>query len=171
MRLLSFLIIIMFFSNLLYAAEGQLIVRKAEKHDVESLVLLTHQLGYSVCASEIENKMKKYENDSSYFLYVAEHNHQVLGYVAISLSEPFIYLQKKMTVDALVVNEKSRGLGIGKKLMETVHMQAEKLNCLMIELTSGVPRKIAHELYYKLGYTDCDRLYFRLYFSKPNSNK
>ena len=59
-------------------------------------------------------------------------------------------------IESLVVNEKYRGCGIGKKLMLFVEDIARKFSPAIIDLTSGLRRAKdgSHEFYKALGYNN-----------------
>ena len=68
---------------------------------------------------------------------------------------------KKAFIEDLVVDEKHRNKGIGKKLLEYAIKKAKELNCTHIELTSNPSRLEANNLYITHGFnlreTNCYR--------------
>jgi ribosomal protein S18 acetylase RimI-like enzyme len=67
-------------------------------------------------------------------------------------------------VDDVVVDEASRGEGIGRLLMEAVHAEARRLGLRHLDLTSRVAREAANRLYQSLGYERRDTNAYRLRF-------
>jgi ribosomal protein S18 acetylase RimI-like enzyme len=65
-------------------------------------------------------------------------------------------------VDDVVVDETSRGQGIGKLLMQAVHAEAERLELRHVDLTSRPSREAANALYRSLGYERRDTNAYRL---------
>lgn len=65
-------------------------------------------------------------------------------------------------VDDVVVDETSRGQGIGKLLMQAVHAEAERLELRHVDLTSRASREAASALYRSLGYERRDTNAYRL---------
>jgi ribosomal protein S18 acetylase RimI-like enzyme len=68
----------------------------------------------------------------------------------------FVYFQtlvgKRGRIEDLVVDENSRGMGIGKKLVNKSLIGSKKLNIKIVELTSRPARIEANKLYQKLNF-------------------
>lgn len=58
---------------------------------------------------------------------------------------------KYLYIEDLVVDEKKRSSGFGKKLLSWLHDEAEKNKCDQLHLDSGIQRKEAHRFYEKEG--------------------
>jgi GNAT superfamily N-acetyltransferase len=56
-------------------------------------------------------------------------------------------------IDEVVVDEATRGGGIGRQLMEAAIQWAWDHDCALVELTSRPAREAANKLYQKLGFT------------------
>jgi GNAT superfamily N-acetyltransferase len=88
-----------------------------------------------------------------------------------SSSEPTLALFTTLShgnvghVDDVVVDEASRGIGVGRRLMQAVHAEAERLGLRHLDLTSGPFRVAANALYQALGYERRDTNCYRLRFS------
>lgn len=67
-------------------------------------------------------------------------------------------------VDDVVVDEASRGQGLGRRLMEAVHAEARRLGLRHLDLTSRPSRESANALYQSLGYERRDTNAYRLRF-------
>jgi ribosomal protein S18 acetylase RimI-like enzyme len=65
-------------------------------------------------------------------------------------------------VDDVVVDEASRGLGIGRLLMEALHEEAQRRGLRHLDLTSRPSREAANALYRSLGYERRDTNVYRL---------
>jgi ribosomal protein S18 acetylase RimI-like enzyme len=65
-------------------------------------------------------------------------------------------------VDDVVVDEALRGGGIGRLLMEAVHVEARRLGLRHVDLTSRPSRTAANALYQSLGYERRDTNVYRL---------
>lgn len=69
----------------------------------------------------------------------------VAGYWVLRM----IYCGRYMQVSSLIVDEKSRGAGIGKKLLDEIEKIGKKLECQKIILDSFTENKKSHSLYYR----------------------
>jgi GNAT superfamily N-acetyltransferase len=57
-------------------------------------------------------------------------------------------------VVALVVDERARGLGVGRRLLAATEQAAVARGCVRMEITSSRRRTGAHAFYRSLGYAD-----------------
>ena len=87
----------------------------------------------------------------------------IVGYISYKIKEKH---SKKLDVDQLVIDEKYRGKGLGKKLMEEVRNIALKNNCDRIELNCWMFNNNALKMYEHIGF---DRQ--RIIYEMPLKNK
>ncbi|GGH27322.1 GNAT family N-acetyltransferase [Paenibacillus segetis] len=59
-----------------------------------------------------------------------------------------------MVVENVIVSQRARRMGIGKKLMIEIETIARSRDCYYMIFVSGEQRKEAHEFYAKLGFKD-----------------
>ncbi|MDQ0088526.1 ribosomal protein S18 acetylase RimI-like enzyme [Paenibacillus anaericanus] len=59
-----------------------------------------------------------------------------------------------MVIENVIVSNRARRQGIGKKLMLEIERIAKERDCYYIILVSGEQRKEAHVFYEKLGFKD-----------------
>lgn len=69
---------------------------------------------------------------------------------------------KWMLVEDVIVFEKERGNGFGKKLMKRLIKLATEEGCTMLFLTSRSERRVAHNLYESVGLKVVDTNVFKL---------
>lgn len=81
----------------------------------------------------------------------------------------FVFFQtlagKRARIEDLVVDQKYRGLGIGKKLVNRALTLAKKLKIKQIELTSRPERIVANNLYRKLNFLKKQTNVYQLEFN------
>ena len=77
------------------------------------------------------------------------------------------------TVEDVIVDEKYRGFGIGRKLTQKMIDVAKKQRAKHISLTTNPAREAANAMYKKMGFLLKETNYYRinLYLPKPNSKK
>ncbi len=130
-------------------------IRIAKLEDAPVLVDLSNQLGYILALETMEQKLQIYLNNAAkYNVFVAEMDNNVIGYIAISIDELFVVSYKKMQIQGIVVDEKYKGQGIGKALMQRAEEYARENECGAIDLLSGIRRAAsgAHHFYKSIGY-------------------
>lgn len=89
------------------------------------------------------------------YIFVAKEENEILGYVSIYISErqnPIMRYRKILDIDALGVDEKYRGRGIGTKLLEYIKELAKKENCTDLHLTVNEENAGAIKLYETFGF-------------------
>lgn len=132
--------------------------RKAQQKDHEKLIRLIDQLGYQIDANRLKANLKFYGSKA----IVLEEGGQVIGCLAYQILPVFHSSEKHMRIISLVIEERYRGQGMGKKLMKEAEKIGRKNGCSVIELTSAYHRIDTHKFYIKQGYElGGEKLYFR----------
>ncbi len=82
---------------------------------------------------------------------------ELAGYVILTLGYSFEYRGREAFVDELYVEEKFRGVGVGRRTMEFVEERAREsgVNAIHLEVDRG--NDAALGLYRRIGYLDHDR--------------
>ncbi len=143
-----------------------LIFREVQISDAPSLILLMDQLGYFVDEKTMSENIQRYRLLSHQKAWVAENSGQILGCIAVAITNYFHRPGSFLRVIALIVNQEHRRSGIGKSLMGIAEKFAVEQNCSYIELTSGMHREKlgSHAFYQSLGYIGLNET--KKYFSK-----
>lgn len=91
--------------------------------------------------------------DKNNELVVAEAGGETVGTLQITFT-PSISFQggKRATIEAVRVDEKYRGRGVGKRLILWAIERAKIENCFVLQLTTNSERKDAHRFYENLGF-------------------
>lgn len=135
----------------------ELSIRKSTENDIPSILNLLYELERPKPLDEDEvkifkTKIQNYFSDSDKSVLVAEQEKSVVGIVSI------VYLQRlnrakfEMYIPELIVTEKLRNSGIGKKLIQHCIVLAKEKNCYRIRLESGNKRKESHKFYKSIGF-------------------
>jgi ribosomal protein S18 acetylase RimI-like enzyme len=128
-------------------------IRPAKLSDYGELMKL---YGLFVGDDRFSNKtadsFKKVLQSTTSFIYIAEKQSKLIGFVAFSIKYVVRYPKPIGTLDEMYVLEQYRNQGIGKNLMEILEKKLKKLNCYGIFMESGKDLKTAHIFYEKLGY-------------------
>jgi len=141
-------------------------IRDAIEDDINEILDLMDQLGYSTSKEEFIEIFKKFTATPDYGVVVADYNNQVAGWLAWSKSQLFVVDKTRYHIEGIIVNPKYRGLGIGEKLMRFVEDIASNSPSI-VDLTSGLRREKdgSHEFYKKLGYRN-EGIMAKLYLRK-----
>ncbi len=126
------------------------IVRKAELKDTDDLIKLNLQIQdmhareypkifkSEVNRSELRNFIEYIINSESHYIFVYASESVVKGYCwaehKISKESLFTHQINKVFIQHIGVEENSRGMGIGKRLLGAVEALSDSLNCDHIAL-------------------------------------
>ncbi len=125
-------------------------VRRARVEDAGRIGNLMRQLGYDAAANAIARRIERGDDDRAVF--VAEDESGTLGWAAISVEEGFVE-GRQAWIEGFVVDEVSRGRGIGAKLLEAAEAWARRRGCGTMRVQSNVLRERAHGFYERHGYS------------------
>jgi GNAT superfamily N-acetyltransferase len=148
------------------------IVRTATEKDIPRILELYRQLALNpppanAPGPSLEDCHKVFAEMSAtpgYSLLLAEENGEILGTTVLAILPGLAHGTSPFAVvEYVVVDEKRRGQGIGKLLMDYVIARSREAGCYKIMLTSDKRRKQAHKFYRALGF-EASAHGFRLYF-------
>jgi N-acetylglutamate synthase and related acetyltransferases len=129
------------------------LIREASLDDSDACIKLLKQLGYPLELNEFNAKLELCKIDLNYKIFVMVFNTKVVGLIALTLIH-FLHRQGKYAkIAALVVDEETRGHGLGSKLLNHAESYALHLGCDKIELTSGFHRRAGgtYKFYFSHG--------------------
>ncbi|MEV9154268.1 GNAT family N-acetyltransferase [Klebsiella variicola] len=127
-------------------------IRAAESKDIPSLKTLFLQLGYQTETAIIEQRITAPQSMMS--ALVAETENAVCGVIVINFILPVHENRLWALISALVIEESSRGSGIGQQLLHAAERLARDIQCAQIELSSSEKRIRAHQFYENNGYKE-----------------
>lgn len=113
---------------------------------------LIEQLGYQVSSEDLKQSIVILSHTTHDWIYVALIDHQPVG--LMHLKRQFqIHTPIRLEVIALVVDQKVRSSGVGRRLLQKADAVAKQLELPEIVLHSSQKREKAHAFYEKYGYT------------------
>jgi GNAT superfamily N-acetyltransferase len=127
-------------------------IREAVSTDSAALAELSAQLGYPVPGDEMAIRLAALLADPHHGVFVFDsETGRVLGWIHVFRS---LYLEASpmAEIGGLVVDEASRGRGIGARLVERVERWALAHGLTRIRVRSRLERTDAHRFYDRLGY-------------------
>ena len=126
-------------------------LRPATNADAERIAALFTDEGYPAGPSDILERLERFGSVHSRVI-VAEHDGEVLGFIAIHALPRFEHDDRIVRVVALVVDAGVRERGVGHLLMAEAENIGRELGAVFTEVTAGHHRPDAQRLYESLGY-------------------
>lgn len=131
------------------------VVRRLEEKDLPAVGELSRQLGYPIPLDTLKKQYDDLKAHPEHYLGVAcvaeTGVERVVGMVH---ANKYLDLIEPHTVQivALVVDENTRSLGVGAKLVRAVEVWAPTMGVKEIWVRSNIKRERAHEFYKRNGY-------------------
>ena len=127
-------------------------IRVARIEDCASLAQLTNEFDHPTTPELVSERFKAAFPASNYALFVAElPSGELVGFIELVV-ERLIDAEPRVDVAGLVVSEPSRGLGIGRMLMDHAERWAIERGCHIVLLRTNLKRAGAHAFYEQIGY-------------------
>jgi N-acetylglutamate synthase-like GNAT family acetyltransferase len=135
----------------------ELMIREAARIDIPSILNLLYELERpkpldKFGVESFRNKIDEYFLDSQKTIIVSEQGKEITGFVSIIYLKRLNQFKSEMYIPELIVTERFRQFGTGKKLMQHCNDLAKQNNCYRIRLESGNQRNNAHEFYKNIGF-------------------
>lgn len=102
-----------------------------------------------ISRKNFEEKIKAKE------IFVAKIQDDILGYITINITEkdnPSMRYRKQLQIEAICVDEKSRGKGIGTALLKFAKEFGKENNCTDLYLTVNKENENAIKIYEEFGF-------------------
>ena len=135
-------------------------LRTATADDADSIASLFTDEGYPAGPSDIVERLGRFASPHSQVI-VADHEGEILGFVAIHALPRLEHSDRVLRVMALVVDAGVRDRGIGHLLMGEAERIGRELGAVFAEVTAGHHRPDARRLYEDLGYDATVAAYLR----------
>ncbi|MBU9849977.1 GNAT family N-acetyltransferase [Rahnella aceris] len=142
------------------------LIRAAELKDISSLKKLFLQLGYQTSSESLKLRINEVHNSLS--ILVAELDKEICGVVVVNFITPVHENGLWALISALVIDESSRGAGIGQKLLLASERIALDKRCSQIELSSSERRVRAHKFYESNGYKEVRKRFVKVLTDLPS---
>ena len=141
--------------------KGEVVLREATVADAPVLALLLGELGYPVGDAALGPRMERMLARDDQKVLIAENTSGALGLLALHVFPVLAYDRDLALIMALVVTERARGLGVGRKLIDRAEAIARSLGASRLMVTTHVRRADAHAFYERLGFEFTGRRYVR----------
>jgi GNAT superfamily N-acetyltransferase len=128
-------------------------IRQIKPQDSSAITELSHQLGYPLSQDQISKNIEVVLTNKDHDAFVAVHEKQIVGWIGVAQTI-MIEMTPYCEINGLVIDEKFRGKGIGKLLIEKVKQWAKEKGNDKIRLRCNVIRKETHLFYQHLGFIE-----------------
>lgn len=134
--------------------ETSITIRNFEPADLSSLTGLTNELGYVTTVEQMKARMETILLLPDHWTFVAVVGDKVIGYTGVSKNYFWEQDGCFIRIQALVVSQQHRRLGVAQKLIDAVEALARQVNARLIVLNCGnrEERRQAHQFYPKMGF-------------------
>lgn len=112
---------------------------------------LSDQLGYPVSDVDLFQRWKNLSSHPRHALFVCEEKGNILGWIHLECVEDLIE-EDKAEIKAVVVDENSRGNGVGRALIEAGEKWAKTYHLHTIYLSCNIIRTRTHSFYQRNGF-------------------
>ncbi|MFM2477523.1 GNAT family N-acetyltransferase [Celerinatantimonas sp. MCCC 1A17872] len=142
-------------------------IRLATAVDLPSVALLSKQLGYPVTLAQLEERFSKLKDSEQVWVY--EQHQRIVAWLQCDWRNDLIS-GSTLEIIAMVVDNKFRGRGTGRKLLEFIKQKAIDHE-LTVTVRSQLKRKRAHQFYQKNGFDlqKTQHLFYHPLIEKINS--
>ena len=128
-----------------------IVMRAMTPNDIPATRMLLSQLGYELNTNEVERRYYAVRERGDHAVFVAEGDGQIIGFLHL-YERPAFDKPPEVIVQAIVVDQRLRGTGIGKTIMNMAEHWALERGYSSIALTSNISLSGAHSFYNRLGY-------------------
>jgi len=129
-----------------------ILLRRADRHDVGAIAQLSKELGYSVSLRDMSDRFARLMMRSDHAIFVVtESEDAVIGWIHICIAER-LESPAFAELGGLVVTEQRRGQGIGSRLVAAAEHWAQQSGLGRLRIRSNVSRDDAHAFFRRLGY-------------------
>lgn len=140
---------------------GDVVLREATVADAAAVAPLLGELGYPATGAEVSPRMLRMLARDDQKILIAENSDGTLGVLALHVFPTLTYDHDLALIMALVITEKARGLGVGRKLVDRAETVARALGASRLMVTTHNRRTDAHAFYERLGFEFTGRRYVR----------
>jgi GNAT superfamily N-acetyltransferase len=127
-------------------------IREAQAADIPALTWLCGELGYASDLAQVQRRFARIAGESENSVFVAEEiRGAVVGWVQVHFTR-WLASDPRGEVVGLVVSAKTRGQGIGRRLMAAAEKWTQDRGGALVVLRSNILRKETHAFYQHLGY-------------------
>lgn len=123
----------------------------AKPEDATRVADLLNQMGYATTELETVKRITLY-GQPSYQLIIAKAEEITVGFIALHFYDVLHLPAPEGRISSFCIDEKVRGKGIGKTLLNAAEDYFKENGCYKIVLNSNLKRPETHQFYLNRGY-------------------
>ena len=128
-------------------------IRAPREGDLRALAEQAGQLGYPVEPDELRGRLASVAaSDDAAVLVASDAADQPIGWLHVELKRALV-APLTAQIMALVVDERARGAGVGRELVEAAAGWAGARGCQRLMVATRVTRERAHRFYLREGFS------------------
>jgi len=132
-------------------------IRKAEEGDLPQILNLYAQPdmddGKALSLEDAKNLFNKLKKYPEYKIFVAIYENKIIGTFSLLIMDNLVHEGTPSgIVEAVAVDPKYQGVGIGKKMMQFAMQRCREFGCYKLALSANMMRDKAHRFYESLGF-------------------
>jgi len=131
----------------------EVIIRDIIEEDAEAVNTLSGQLGYIMPLEQTIANIRSVLATKGHHAFVAVHENKIVGWIGVAEALQ-IEAPAFSEIRGLIIDERYRGSGIGKLLIEKVKQWSKQAGNKTLRLRTNIVRKEAHLFYAHLGFKE-----------------
>jgi len=131
----------------------QILIRQIQTTDAKKATELSLQLGYSISIEQTTKNIIAILSNKDHDAFVAVHNDEVIGWIGLTYSFS-LESAPHCEIRGLVVSDKYRGQGVGKRLIDRTKQWAKEKGVDKLRLRCNVKRTATHLFYEHIGFKE-----------------
>jgi GNAT superfamily N-acetyltransferase len=131
----------------------EIVIREIWVEDAGQVVVLSEQLGYAMSLTDTQKQMEEIMGSKNDKAFVAIDRDKIVGWMHVFYTSR---LESKSfcEIGGLVVDENSRGKGVGKLLVGQAKLWCVAKGCEKLKVRSNVIRDKAHAFYLSCNFKE-----------------
>lgn len=127
-------------------------IRQAKNSDAKAITYLSAQLGYTISETDTSSNIELLHDSGQSIVYVALLDDSIVGWIQVIYS---VRIESKpfCEIAGVVVDEKIRGKGIGRLLIDTAIEWSHSTSAETLRVRTNVIRSETHRFYEEFGFT------------------
>lgn len=123
-------------------------IRPADTSDFETIYHFINLLEADTFDRSVQQQLFQENVSNPNIIYLlAFTENQAVGFLSCHIQNLLHHAGKIGEIQEMYVDEKARGLGVGKKLIDEIKAIAQQKKVLQLEVTSSFKREAAHRFY------------------------